>query len=123
MIVYADKIPMDNGITTSMAGILAFTRQLETIANNTANLNTDGFRAKKATITNNKEGLPELKVTISRTEGIPIQGPDTPVREPSNVDLSQETGNSLVARRGYEANLKALRVQEETTQSVLDILV
>jgi flagellar basal body rod protein FlgG len=113
---------METGISMSIAGITAFGRQLETIASNTANVNTDGYKAKKATIVENNQGVPELTVTINKTAGIPIQGPDTPVRESSNVDLSQEMPNMLIARRGYEANLKALKVQDELNKSVLDIL-
>lgn len=120
---FADKITMNTGMRTSMVGVLAFGRQMETVVNNTANLNTDGYKAKRATIYNDKNGLPEIRVSISPASGIPVQGPDTPVREPSDVDLSQEMTNSVTARRGYEANLKALKVQSDTEKSVLDIIV
>jgi flagellar basal body rod protein FlgG len=113
---------METGISTSIAGISAFGRQLETIANNIANVNTDGYKAKKPQIVENSQGIPEITVTINSTGGIPIQGPDTPVRESSNVELSQEFPNMLLAKRGYEARLKALRVQSELDKSVLDIL-
>ncbi|MBA4394419.1 MAG: hypothetical protein C0407_12780 [Desulfobacca sp.] len=113
---------METGISTSIAGINAFGRQIEIIANNVANLNTYGYKANKAKITENNQGVPELTVTINKTAGIPIQGPDTPILESSNVDLSQEMPNMLLAKRSYEANLKTLKAQTDLEKSVLDIL-
>ncbi len=113
---------MIDGFNVSLAGLNVFSRQLETIANNTANVNTDGYKAQKATIKEDKEGGPELTISLNTTPGIPIQVPDSPVRETSNVDLSGEMPNLLVARKGYEANLKVLKTEEELSKSALDLL-
>lgn len=113
---------MIDGFNASFAGLSIFSRQLETIANNTANINTDGFKAGKTAVVENKQGVPVLIVSLDRTSAIPIQGPDSPVREISNVELSQELPNLLVARRGYEANLKALKVEDELIKSTMDLL-
>lgn len=113
---------MIDGFNASLAGLNVFSRQLETIANNTANLNTDGYKARKAVIVENKQGVPELTVSINKSPGIPIQEPDGPIREISNVELSQEMPNLLVARRGYEANLKVLKAQDELVKSTMDLL-
>ena len=43
--------------------------------------------------------------------------------EQSNVDLGEELTQTMVAQRGYEANLKALKAQDDTLGSALDILV
>ena len=45
------------------------------------------------------------------------------MKETSNVDLAREFPQLLLAQRGYEANLKALKAEGEIMDSVLDILI
>jgi flagellar basal body rod protein FlgG len=113
---------METGYCTSIAGINAFCRQMETTANNIANVNTEGYKSKKGKITEDYQKVAECTVNINKTTGIPIQGSDRDVHEFSNVDLSQETPNLLLTLRGYEASLKTLKLQTEVDKSVLDIL-
>ena len=43
-------------------------------------------------------------------------------KETSNVDLSQEIPNLMLAQRGYEANIKTIQTQEKVLGSLLDII-
>ena len=43
-------------------------------------------------------------------------------KETSNVDLSQEIPNLMIAQRGYEANIKTIQAQEKVLGSLLDII-
>jgi flagellar basal-body rod protein FlgC len=114
---------METGISPSIAGFTAFGRQMEITARNVANIVTEGYKPPQAKIVQNNQGVPELSFGPPTGPGIPILGPDTPVREPSTIDLSQEMSNLLLARRGYEANLKTFKIQSELDKSVLDLVV
>jgi flagellar basal-body rod protein FlgC len=49
-------------------------------------------------------------------DGQPVQ------KETSNVDLSEELPNLMIAKRGYQANIKAIQTQEKMLGSLLDII-
>ena len=42
--------------------------------------------------------------------------------ELSNVDLAEELPQTILAQRGYEANLKTIQTYDETLKSIIDIL-
>jgi flagellar hook protein FlgE len=39
------------------------------------------------------------------------------------VDLAEEFPQMMIAQRGYEANIKALKAQSDVLKSILDIVV
>ena len=41
--------------------------------------------------------------------------------EQSNVDLSEELVNMIIAQRYFQANAQAIRVEDEVTQSIINI--
>jgi flagellar basal-body rod protein FlgC len=43
-------------------------------------------------------------------------------RELSNVDLTTELPNAIIAQRAFEANLKMIETEDEMIGSILDIL-
>lgn len=108
-------------ISASLAGLRVFTGKLQNTANNVANSNTDDYKTKRAVIIEDSVGLPSLNITTNNAPGVRIQESDGLVRETSNVDLSQEIPNMMIAKRGYEANLKALKAQCDMMESLLDI--
>jgi len=65
--------------------------------------------------------LPSLNITVDNTPGAMIQESDGLIRETSNVDLSREIPEMMIAKRGYEANLKAFKTQCDMLESLLDI--
>ena len=117
---------MVSGIYSSLSGLAAAQTKITTAAHNTANANTDGFKKHRAL---HQEVQPQGGVTTT-VEQVDTPGPVifretenglTPV-EQSNVDLGEEAVNLLVGKRLYEANVRALDIQNKTLGSVLDII-
>ncbi len=114
---------MISGISASLSGLNAFGKKLSNAAGNIANSNTSGYKKTESVITEDGVGLPELSLKRIDTPGPLLVESDGTVTEQSNVDLAEELAQSIVAQRGYEANLKALKVQNDTLGSALDILI
>ena len=110
------------GIQASLAALFTFGNKLASSAQNIANVNTDGYKKRIGRISEGSRGLPELTEAISGTPGSFIPESDR-IRETSNVDLAEEIPQMMIAKRGYEANLKAFKVQDEIAKATLDILV
>lgn len=89
---------MVSGIHSSLSALKAFSVKAHVTASNAANANTDGARILRDT----------------------THGPQ--LVELSNVDLGEVAANLIVAQRGFEANLVALRTQDEMTGSLMDII-
>jgi flagellar basal-body rod protein FlgC len=100
-----------------------FVRKLENAARNIANSNTEGYKGKKATIVEDEAGLPGMDITVDNTPGVPFQDADGVMRETSNVESSKEITDLLIAKKGYEANLKSIKTQDEMLDSFFDITV
>ena len=113
---------MISGIGASLAGLGVFEKKLSATANNIANSNTSGYKKTESEINDDGSGLPELN--LKRVDIPPlVQEADGKTSEQSNVDLAEELTQSMVAQRGYEANLKVLQAQNNMLGSALDILV
>ena len=84
-------------------------------------MNTKGYKKTVATITEDGAGLPGLDLKESDTPGALVQE-DGITQETSDVDLAEELPQMMVAQRGYETNLKALKAQEDLLKSTLEIL-
>lgn len=113
---------MISGISSSLSGLSAFTRTLSNTAGNIANVNTDGYKKTRATIVEDANRLPEVSIERLDTPGSMIQETDGVLRELSNVELAGEIPRMMISLRGYEANINALRVQDEMIGSLLDII-
>lgn len=113
---------MVGGISASLAGLMAFGKKVANAAGNIANSGTDNYKATAAAIIDNQAGLPDVTTQRDNSPGSLIQEADGTMRESSNVDLSREIPQMMIGRRGYEANLKALKTQDEMVKSVLDII-
>jgi flagellar basal-body rod protein FlgC len=110
------------GISTSLSGLSAFGNVLSNAAHNVANVNTDGYKATVATITEDTQGLPQITLARSDSPGTPIDEQGQ-LKESSNVDLSWEIPQMMIAQRGYEANIKALSAQSDALKSAIDMVV
>lgn len=113
---------MINGIVTSLTGMLNAIRRANITANNIANIATPGFKAARAGNVELESGGVRIG-TIARDDspGPPLLDP-APGRptEGSNVDLTTETVNLLLNKRQFQANLNALRAQDEALGDLLD---
>ncbi len=114
---------MISGISASLSGLNVFGKKLANAANNIANSNTSGYKKAESVIMEDGVGLPELSLKRVDTPGPLLLESDGTMTEQSNVDLAEELAQTIVAQRGYEANLKALKAQNDTLGSALDILV
>ncbi len=114
---------MISGIGATLSGLGAFGKKLSNAANNIANSNTNGYKKTEAAIVEDSAGLPEVIMTPTETPGSMVEEPDGKTFEMSNVEIPQEFGEMIIAQRGWEANIKALKAQNDMLGSVLDILV
>ena len=112
---------MISGINSSLAALFTFGNKLSVTAGNVANVNTNGYKKRVATISNDSTEQPQLDVRTSNEPGALIQE-DGLMRETSNVDLAEELPQMIVSQRGYEANIKAMETQDEVLKSTIDVL-
>ena len=113
---------MISGISSSIAGLLAYGKKLSNTAHNVANSNTNGYKKTVATITEDGQRLPQVNLMQSNSPGAFVQEEGL-LKETSNVDLAEEFPQMMIAQRGYEANIKALKAQSDVLKSLLDITV
>lgn len=116
---------MISSLSTSLSGLNAFQKQLNVAANNLANVNTDGFKKSRALLESTQpQGV------LAKPQKLELPGPlaleQTPdgeqLVEKSNVDVGEEIPNVIVGQRAYQANLKMLKVADETMGSLLDVV-
>jgi flagellar hook protein FlgE len=110
------------GISASLSGLSAFGKKLSNTAHNIANSNTDGYKKTVATITEDGQRLPQVNLMQSNSPGAFVQEEGL-LKETSNVDLAEEFPQMMIAQRGYEANIKALKAQNDVLKSILDIVI
>jgi flagellar basal body rod protein FlgG len=116
---------MSSPFSISLSGLNAFQKQLSVAANNLANLQTDDFKKSRTVLE-----AAQPQGVIAKSQKLELPGPlvfeQTPegeqLVEQSNVDVGEEMPNVLAGQRAYEANLKMLKVANETTGSLLDLI-
>ena len=115
---------MPNGIDPALSALRAFGKKVEVTANNVANLDTDGFKKKRAIL---QEASPSgITVSIEQvnTPGAPLppdEGKDD-IRESSNVAVEEEMVDLITTGHAYTANLKVLETEDEILGTLFDIL-
>ena len=115
---------MLSGINSSLSGLLALQKKNESIASNTANVNTAGYKKTRVTL---NEG--PLQTVTTNTSKVETQGPlvyeqttaGEELVEQSNVDLEEEIPQQLLTKRFFQANIKTIQTQDEMLGSLLDI--
>ncbi|MBI9073797.1 MAG: flagellar biosynthesis protein FlgC [Desulfatibacillum sp.] len=116
---------MISGINASVSALNAYGKKFQSTANNTANLNTDGYKATRVTLSETAMGSVDANVAKVNTLGSMMEeltSRGSVMVETSNVDLVTEVTNQIVAARGYEANLASVKAFDEMLGSVLDIV-
>lgn len=111
------------GIYSSLSGVAAFEKKWETTAHNIANLETDGFKAQRASMEETATGGVKVSLTRDQSPG-PLVSESTAsgdkLTEKSNVDVSRELGEMIGAKNGYTANLRVVQTEDEMLGSLLD---
>jgi flagellar basal-body rod protein FlgC len=119
------ETPMISGMYSAISALSAFGKRMGVIADNVANVESDGFKKSRALMQEQEPG--GVRVTISRVE---TPGPRVAEettegleeRELSNVNLEQEIPNALLTEKMFTANTKVVKTEEEMIGSVLDII-
>jgi flagellar basal-body rod protein FlgC len=109
---------------STLSALNAFDKKMNVIANNVANVETEEFKKSRTTLVQGPENSVKVEVTQPEDPGptvVQVTGGQFEEKEMSNVDLAEEIPQSIVAQRGYEANLATIRTQDEMLNSILDI--
>jgi len=115
---------MISAIHTALSGLMAFGKQIEVVAHNVANLNTDGFKRSKTEFVEVPTGgvLPVVEKDNSAGPTVLRDTASSPAMvELSNVDLGEETVQQILAQRSFEANLHTLKTGDALLGSILDL--
>jgi flagellar basal body rod protein FlgG len=111
------------GIYSSLSGVAAFEKKWATTAHNIANLETNGFKAQRASMEETATGGVKVSLTRDRSPGPLVSEPTSNggvLTEKSNVDVSRELGEMIIAKNGYAANLRLIRTEDEMLGNLLD---
>lgn len=115
---------MISAIHTALSGLTAFGKQIEVVAHNVANVNTDGFKKSRTEFVEIPGGgvLPVVeKDDSSGPTVLRDTGNHQTMVELSNVDLAEEAVQQIMAQRSFEANLQTLRTGNSLLGSILDM--
>jgi flagellar hook protein FlgE len=116
---------MTFSIQSTLSAVKAFGEKMGVTANNIANVETEGFKKSTATLVEGPKENVEVEITQPDIPG-PVIVDETDgqltEKEMSNVDLAEEIPQTIIAQRGYEANLATLRTQDEMIKSIIDII-
>jgi flagellar hook protein FlgE len=116
---------MISSMSNTVSAIRAIETKMAVLSNNVANSQTDGFKKSRADLRDGRNGDVEVDITRVDNPG-PIvtvrENGGTVEKEMSNVDLAEEIPQTIIAKTGYEANLKMLKTQDEMLGSLMDIM-
>ncbi len=102
-------------MSVSLAGMNAATLGVAVVANNVANANSKGYKAKRVDFEDVREG--GVKPSGLR------ESEETAVPGGSNVDFATEFVNLLAYADTYKINAKVLEVQQEILGTAMDLKV
>ena len=116
---------MIGSVNNNITALSALNKRMGVTANNIANVNTDGFKKSRTVFSEGQNG--DVKVSINQidTPGLPNpDAEDDPTRaaELSNVDLTEEIPRMIPTQRSYDANLIAIKTQDEMVGTLVDIM-
>ena len=97
---------------TSVSGVQAASIRQAVSAHDVANVNTPGFRQYNAYQTD---------MSPSGTRISHITRTPNPNADISGTDLVEEVKEQKLSKNDFSANLKAIKVQDEMTEDLLDI--
>ncbi len=116
---------MVDSVGNSMAALKAFGTKMQTTSKNIANVNSEEFKKSRTILKEASTGGVTAhveKVDSPGPEIASVEGGSKVKTELSNVDLTEEMTEMIVAKNGYSANLKALETEDEMLGAALDIV-
>ena len=113
-------------LSASQQAIASHLTRVAGCADNIANAETDGYKAKRVDIVADAAGNPAAKITIDQRPG-PTRHDYNEKGEPvevemSNVDLATEMVNSMTSENAIKANLKSIAARDELLGELIDTL-
>ena len=112
-----------SAIDTALSGLAACAKKIEVTAQNVANVNTDGFKQSRTEFIEVQTGgvLPVVQKDDSTGPAVLRDtGYGAAQIELSNVDLGEAAVSQIIARRGFEDNLRTLQTADDMLGSILD---
>lgn len=103
-------------ISSNLSALRAFGKKMAVIANNVANIKSEGFKKSRAVLKGGPVNEVSVDITRIKTPGplIPVEEDDkTDFKETSNVELSQEIPEASLTKRYYQANLAVVDEEDE----------
>ena len=116
---------MTFSIQSTLSAIKAFEEKMGVTANNIANVETEEFKKSRATLNEGPDKTVKARITQPETPDpavVETNRGQSESKQPSNVDLAEEIPETIVAQRGYDANLSTVRTMDEMSKSVIDII-
>ena len=98
-------------ISSNISSITANQTFMNNNANNVANVNTDGFRPSDTKIESSSDDTLKADTRLSDDNG----------SEKSQTDLSKEIPDQIAISNSVDANVTAIKTQNEMFGSLLDI--
>ncbi|MBZ4648785.1 MAG: protein of unknown function domain protein [Desulfomicrobiaceae bacterium] len=110
---------------TNLSAISALGISQAVTANDVANMNTPGYRAKEARLESGPgdQGVRVAEIREDTSAGPLVPGPEDTLVEGSNVDLATEMVQMVQDEAAYAANAAAIRTQADMNGALLDTLI
>ncbi len=119
-------------IFSALTGLKNASQRLQNSANSVANINTAGFKKSDVNSVELKSGDTKVSdISRSNTEGglVPTSNPGAgglgTVRsgflEGSNVDITEEIVDQIVAKAAFKANVNVIKANDELLGTIRDI--
>lgn len=117
---------MISSIQNTVSALKAHEKKMEVVANNVANVQTEGFSKSRADFKAGAGGSIDIEVNVvSNSAPPPISDENGFTMEivmTNNVDLSEEIPQAMITEKGYEANVKVLKTEDEMVGTLLDMI-
>lgn len=105
-------------LNIAAGGLQAASARLNVTAGNLANLDTAGYKARRANLTASAGG-----VAVGSVSADPSPGPvDADGVEGSNVDVTTEAVDLIVEKQQYTASAQLLKTGNQMLGTLLDVL-
>lgn len=104
---------------TSLSALDAFGTVQAVAANNIANVSTDEFKASRVDLESgpDDQGVEVSDIRVDESPGALVDGV-----EMSNTDVATEMVTMIENEAAFDANVAAVRAQEEMTGALLDMI-
>ena len=115
---------MISSISSTLSALQAFGKKMGVTANNVANLESEEFKKSRAVFKEGRQGEVAVDIEQIDTPGPIItetKGQEIVEKELSNVDLTEEIPQMMIAKRAYQANTQTIKAHNEMVGSLIDI--